>query len=113
MIKKIGLFLAIVMVALAVTTPALADDVYARIRGTITDATGAGVPDVKITAANSETGFTKVVNTGADGNYEFLNLPPGPYDVNATKTSFVKVHWSMRTRTTFGFFTPERKTLTR
>src|SRR6266481_384168 len=86
--NNIRLFLAIVLVLLAVTTPALADDVYARIRGTVTDATGAAVPDVKLTATNTETGFSKVVNSGADGNYEFLNLPPGPYDVNATKASF-------------------------
>src|SRR5258707_6042776 len=52
------------------------------------------------------------------GHEEILAAAPGRATEisgygNATTTLCVNVHWSILTRTTFGFFTPDRKTLTR
>jgi len=68
--------------------PVAADELYARIRGTVTDSTGATVPGVTITATNTETRISKSTQTDADGSFEILNLPIGTYDVSAVKTSF-------------------------
>src|SRR5260370_2758583 len=68
--------------------PTVADELYGRIRGRVTDATGASVPTVSVIAANTDTGISKSTSTGADGTFEFLNLPIGSYKVTATKAGF-------------------------
>ncbi len=65
-----------------------ADDVYARIRGTVTDASGAAIAGAKITATRVETQTSRDVESGTDGSFEFLNLQPGRYTVSVTKTGF-------------------------
>src|SRR5712692_3067253 len=68
---------------------ALADEVYAKIRGTVADATGAVIPNVKITATNVGTGVSKTVTSGSDGSYEFLQIPaPATYKVSAQQQGF-------------------------
>ena len=72
-----------------VTSPARADNVYARIRGTLTDPTGGVIPGAKVTARNTATGVTYSVLAGLDGSYEFLQLPaPATYDVRAENSGF-------------------------
>jgi hypothetical protein len=71
-----------------VAQPTVADELYGRIRGRVTDATGASVPTVSVIAANTDTGISKSTSTGADGTFEFLNLPIGSYKVTATKAGF-------------------------
>jgi hypothetical protein len=67
---------------------AFADNVYATIRGTVSDPTGAVVGKVQITATNTETHIAKTVTSLEDGSYELLNLPVGTYTVSATKQGF-------------------------
>src|SRR2546425_9738019 len=66
---------------------AVADELYARIRGVATDATGAVVPDVQVTATNIGTNISRQVTTGSDGSFEFLNLPIGDYKRSEEHTS--------------------------
>jgi hypothetical protein len=56
--------------------------------GTITDASGAAVPDTKVEARNSATGVVTVVQTNASGQYRFTDLLPGLYDVTVTAQGF-------------------------
>jgi hypothetical protein len=68
---------------------AWADDVYGRIRGTVTDSAGAVMAGVEVTATNSGTGLVKTTKTGASGEYEFLQLAaPGTYSVAAQEKGF-------------------------
>ena len=84
--------LSFLLLALSLGLPNLrADDVYARIRGNVTDATGAAVPGVTIKAVNTATQVTKEITSSDTGSFEFLNLQPGTYDVSATKTGFASV----------------------
>jgi carboxypeptidase family protein len=70
---------------------AQADNVYARIRGTLTDPSEAVVPGAKIVATNTATGISKETTTGDDGSYEFLQLDaPFLYTVSAEITGFKK-----------------------
>src|SRR3989442_9659367 len=73
---------------------AVADELYARIRGVATDATGAVVPDVQVTATNIGTNISRQVTTGSDGSFEFLNLPIGDYKVAAAKSGFKRFETS-------------------
>src|SRR5215831_2048202 len=76
------------LLALLATPYALADDVYARIRGTATDSTGAVISGVQVTATNTLTGYTKTVTSQSTGLFEFVQLPIGSYTVTATKQGF-------------------------
>src|SRR5580704_12398177 len=53
------------------------------IRGEITDAHGLRVAGAKVTARNLGTSETREVTADADGEYRFLELPAGEYEVSA------------------------------
>lgn len=67
---------------------ARADEVYGRVRGTATDATGAALPSLVVRATNTATGLVFEATTDASGAYEFLQLPIGPYKITATRNGF-------------------------
>lgn len=56
--------------------------------GTITDSTGAVIPDATIVVRHLETNFTHTQNSGAAGGYRFPYIPAGNYEVRATMESF-------------------------
>jgi len=70
------------LLALLATPYALADDVYAKIRGTVTDATGAVIAGVQVTATNTLTGLknptriSDVIASGLD-QYDGVFVPGG------------------------------------
>jgi hypothetical protein len=66
------------------------DELYARIRGVVTDQTGASVAGATVITTNTATGISRTLTTATDGNYEFLALPIGPYTVVIEKSSFKK-----------------------
>jgi len=59
-----------------------------NIVGAVTDASGAAVPGVSITAKNTATNVKYTTTTNAEGQYRLNNIPTGNYDVSATKPSF-------------------------
>jgi hypothetical protein len=69
-------------------TVAHADDLYAQIRGTVTDTSGSAVAGVTVTVTNINTGISQQQNTQTDGSYIFPQLVIGDYDVKAVKTGF-------------------------
>ena len=60
------------------------------ITGTVTDPSGAAVPDAAITVKNVNTGLTQTVRTASDGIYNALYLTPGTYTVTTAKAGFRK-----------------------
>src|SRR5215831_13268499 len=60
----------------------------ASLNGTVTDPSGASVPNAKITATNTGTGFTRNTQTGNDGFYNFTGLPVGAYDLTVDAQGF-------------------------
>ena len=58
------------------------------IRGHITDATGAPIPNAKVEATNTSTGFTRTADTSSEGYFVIPNLPLGPYTVTVRKEGF-------------------------
>ena len=60
------------------------------IQGTITDSSGAAIPDAKVTATSPGTGLTRSVQTNQSGGYAFTELPPGAYNVEVVKEGFGK-----------------------
>jgi hypothetical protein len=56
--------------------------------GTLTDQSGAAVPNVTVTIVSNDTGQTRTATTGADGTYKFSLLPPGTYRVRFAAAGF-------------------------
>ncbi len=56
--------------------------------GTVTDPSGAVIPNVTVTATNTETNQTRTSVTGNDGTYRFTLLSPGTYRVRLTAAGF-------------------------
>ena len=63
----------------------------ATITGTVTDDTGAIVPNAKISVTSVGTGLTRNLVTDARGQYAALSLPVGQYEVRAESTGFAPV----------------------
>jgi len=87
--------LSLSMIAIAVllfsplgVQPVKADNLYARIQGTVIDPSGAALAGVKLTATNLGTNLSYATESQANGNYVFLNLPIGTYRVVATSSGF-------------------------
>src|SRR3984893_3230567 len=62
----------------------------ADILGTVTDAGGAVIPNVKVTVVNTATNDTKTTTTGSNGDYIFNLMPSGSYTISAEAPSFKK-----------------------
>jgi hypothetical protein len=60
----------------------------ATLQGTITDPSGAAVPDVKISVKNTGTGAPQDGASNSQGRYTLPNLSVGVFDVEASKTGF-------------------------
>ncbi len=56
--------------------------------GTITDGTGAGVPQATVQVTNIDTGIHVAVTTDATGRYEASALQPGNYKIEASASGF-------------------------
>ena len=60
----------------------------ATLGGTVSDATGALIPGVTITATNTATGILTTVISNEAGAYQFASLQPGAYKVNGELPGF-------------------------
>src|SRR6266851_160065 len=61
-----------------------------RIRGTVTDASGAAVVGAKVVIINEATGVERSTATGANGEYFFLEVQVGSYGVRVDQLGFKK-----------------------
>jgi hypothetical protein len=58
------------------------------LNGSITDSSGAAVAGAKITLTNPATGLHRTTTSNGAGLYQFLDVPPGDYQLEATATGF-------------------------
>ena len=56
--------------------------------GTVTDPSGAAIPNVTVTVTSNDTGQSRTTTTGSDGTYRFNLLQPGNYKVSFAATGF-------------------------
>src|ERR1700692_712995 len=92
--KNIGLYLALLMFAICVLTgpqSASAQAVYGSIFGTVTDASGAVVPNATVTVSNPAKGVSVSAQSDSSGEYRVQHLIPDSYTVTAEATGFSKV----------------------
>jgi hypothetical protein len=87
-----GLVLLLTMILmLSPTVHSQSASATGRLEGTVTDSTGAAVPGAVIAARNQNTGFSTTQQSGAEGDFNFLYLDPGTYEVSILKPGFNKL----------------------
>ena len=60
----------------------------ASFSGSVSDSSGARVPNAKVTLSSPEKGITRVFNTSAEGNFSFSLLPPATYTLAVEASGF-------------------------
>src|SRR5260370_974677 len=85
-LRLVALFVAILLVA----APALLAQSAGTsgLTGTVTDPSGAAVPNVTVTVTSSNTNQARTATPGGDGVYRFTLLPPGNYKLRFSANAF-------------------------
>lgn len=60
----------------------------ATVLGTVTDPTGAGVPSASVVLRNKATNNQVTQSTSDFGQYTFVNVAPGEYEITVKKDGF-------------------------
>ena len=58
------------------------------LQGTVTDASGAVIPNASVTLTSAGTGQERTATTGGDGTYRFPLIPPGAYKLKFAANGF-------------------------
>ncbi len=83
--------MAVFLIVLGGSARLSAQGTTATILGTVTDASGATIPDAAVQVKNVGTGQTQSVQSDAQGRYRVPDLIVGDYEVQATKAGFATV----------------------
>ncbi len=88
--RLLTLFACAVLIAMAATAPSYsqASSSTAELRGQVTDANDAAIPNARLTITDVAKGTQRTAVTDGDGNYTFLGLLPGMYELKVEATGF-------------------------
>ncbi len=84
------LFLVPVMLLLPFVISTQAQSTGGRIRGTVTDPSGGAVSGAKLQLTNEANGTQRETESGANGEYIFLEVPVGTYQLEISQPGFKK-----------------------
>src|SRR5581483_5162325 len=82
------LAVAVWLLTLSLPLFAQTEAINGSIRGRVTDASGAAVPSASVEAQNTNTGYSRTVDTNSDGYFVIPNLSLGPYTLTIKKEGF-------------------------
>ncbi|MET0754264.1 MAG: carboxypeptidase regulatory-like domain-containing protein [Pyrinomonadaceae bacterium] len=85
-----NLGLAILLTLSASFSVVQAQTSFGRISGTVTDSSGAVVPNASVTASDSARNFSRTAVSDENGFYTLTNLPVGTYSVSVELQNFKK-----------------------
>ena len=91
--SKLGLCIRVISLSVLLTAwtgAASAQEVTARLQGTVTDQTGAVIPEATLAAYNTSTGVVTRVTSDAAGQYIFPSLVAGNYQVTVEKVELTE-----------------------
>src|SRR2546423_10740540 len=86
--RKTCVWSAVLLACLVFSTNTFAQTTNATLGGTVSDASGALIPGVEVTAKNTGTGIVNTTLTNESGAYQFASLQTGTYEVSATLPGF-------------------------
>jgi len=80
--------LTVLLAALVLTSGRAWAQASTSLRGTVTDSAGATIAGAEVVLASSESKTERTTITGAQGEYQFLLIPPGTYVLKVTAGGF-------------------------
>jgi Carboxypeptidase regulatory-like domain len=80
--------LSVFLLVFSLITLTFAQTASTSLRGTITDPTGAVVPGASITLTDSTVGTVLQATSGANGEYQFNQIPPARYTIKVSASGF-------------------------
>src|SRR5487761_2012974 len=86
--KNLGKICAMLALAAMFVATAYSQAVNGTVLGTVTDASGAVVPNAKVTTTETNTNVSRSGQTNESGNFVFPDVPPGTYAVSVEQTGF-------------------------
>ncbi len=86
--KKLGLLGLTMGLLLGCASAARGQTTFGAVVGSVVDSSGAAVPEGKVTLTNLGTNEKRLMTTGVDGLYSFVNLLPGRYRLEVDKGGF-------------------------
>src|SRR3984893_16929449 len=78
----------VILVVLSLAVAANAQTFRGAINGTVTDPSGAVVPNAAVKATEASTGIDHTTTTTSDGAFSFQDVPLGLHKVTVTATGF-------------------------
>jgi carboxypeptidase family protein len=88
--RRLFLFLTLALAGVTFAPMIAAQSTGGRIRGTVSDPSGAAVVSAKVTLINEATNVSRDVDTGANGEYLLIEVPVGSYEIDVTQQGFKK-----------------------
>ena len=85
------LLLALILMLSSTAVHAQSASATGRLEGTVTDSSGAAVPAAGVTVRNQNTGISATLQSGTEGDFTFLYLDPGTYEISIQKAGFNKL----------------------
>jgi hypothetical protein len=76
------------LAALALLAPIAMAQSTSRLNGSVSDPSGASVPGARVTLSATATGFQRTTTSNGEGLYQFVDVPPGNYKLEATAKGF-------------------------
>jgi len=93
-VRNFVVLFATFLIILAGAGAAWSQTVQGVITGTITDPSGAVVPNATVGITNVATNISQTTTTGSDGSYRFPLVPPGTYTLVVKVANFAEVRAS-------------------
>ena len=88
-INRLFVVAAVSLLLVSLSTPAFSQGgFFATVSGTVTDSSGALIPGVSVKATAVDTSVVTSTVTNESGSYNFPNLLPGKYTLNAALPGF-------------------------
>jgi hypothetical protein len=85
----VSTFICVLLLAL-LAPRAGAQSTGGRIRGTVTDQSGGSISGAKVTLINAATNVTRETQSGSNGEYLFIEMPIGTYEIDVDHPGFKK-----------------------
>ena len=86
-LRSVAVFLFASVIAISVAH----SQATTSLRGTVADPTGAVIPEATVTIKNFENGSSRKIFTDVNGEYSFLQVAPGDYNLVAEKPGFATI----------------------
>lgn len=89
--KRIQIVVCLAATLLGFNAESMAQAVFGTIYGTVTDSTGAAIPNATVVVTDTAKGVKQTVQTNESGNYRIDRLIPDTYTVNVTASGFAPI----------------------